>query len=70
MAGMQGCYPGASGTGGGTGGSTSNATLNGCYWMNGDITYRYHFDGVGALTTSVDRLSGPLTGAYSLTGST
>lgn len=72
-AGTQGCYPGAStGTGGGTGSGTfNNASLNGCYWMNGDITYRYHFDGVGSFDDiSWNSLSGTITksGAYGVSG--
>jgi hypothetical protein len=41
--------------------------------MNADITYRYHFDGVGAFDDiSWNSLSGTITrsGAYGLTGST
>jgi hypothetical protein len=64
------CYPKTTGTGGGTGtGTTSNASVNGCYWMNGDITYRYHFDGVGSFDdVSFTAVSGTITtsGAYAI----
>ena len=73
MAGMMGCYPATSGAGGGGGGTANNATLNGCYWANGDITYRYQFDGVGSFQDiSYNAVSGTITtdGTYSLSGTT
>ena len=62
---MQGCYPAPP--------VTSNANLNGCYWANGDITYRYQFDGVGSFQDiSYNAVSGTITtdGTYSLSGTT
>jgi hypothetical protein len=58
------CYP--------TPPATNNSTLNGCYWANGDITYRYQFDGVGSfLDISWNSVSGTITssGSYTLAGS-